>query len=139
MVTPITRTLRITFPLIPASAKNGTKRKEIGRRVLTVKSDKAYADQKSMAAAVLAVTRKLTTWAGNNYVGVEIVVDELAGETHVTVHDLGPQPEKGRRFTKRDVHGVVESVMDALQGTAFDDDRQVRWSRVAYRGWEESE
>jgi hypothetical protein len=37
----------------------------------------------------------------------------------------------------RDVHGVVESVMDGLQGHAFDDDRQVRWCRVAYSGWED--
>lgn len=132
------RHLSVTFPFIPHSAKNGTMRKKIRGRVLTVKSNEAHRDQMSIAAIVRGMGIKLgQTWAGSAYVGVEITVNEGAKQTTVTIHDLGPPPAKGRKDTVRDVHGVVESVMDGLQGHAFDDDRQVRWCRVAYSGWED--
>ena len=127
------RTLSVTFPLIPHSAKNQTQIRRRGSRSWIAKSNAAERDQSNIAAGVREMGVKLgQTWAGANYIGVEIDVDEDAVETRVTIHDLGPQPTKGRRYTKRDVHGVVESVMDGLQGHAFDDDRQVRWCRVAY-------
>lgn len=125
------RSVRMVFPLVPASAKNRTqiRRPKGGGKPWIAKSEDAEQDQQAMALMATAQARPRvgTTLFGRNYVGAEITLDPDAHKTSVIVHDLGEQPKSGRRYTQRDVHGIVESVMDALQGVVFDDDRQARW------------
>jgi len=63
---------------------------------------------------------------GENYIAARITVDEAANRTRIEVWDLGPQPKRGPRHTRRDVHNCADAVMDALQRLAFNDDRQAR-------------
>lgn len=43
----------------------------------------------------------------------------------VIVEKIGEMPAKGKRGTKRDVHGMLETIADALQGVLYDDDSAV--------------
>ena len=126
------RSITLEFDLIPSSAKNRTEIRKRGARRWVSKSKAA---ESSQAAMTLLARRATQHWGagslfGRNYVRTEIVVDPTRRRTRVTIHDLGEQPRSGVCWTKFDVHGVVESVMDALQGVVFDDDRQSRGTVV---------
>lgn len=111
----------VTIDAIPPSKKNGQRILRAGRRRI-VKASKAAVGFE-VHLRLLARVRSL----GANYVGVRITVDERAGRTRIELWDLGPPPAKGPKDTRRDVHNCADAVMDALQGIAFDDDRQARW------------
>lgn len=126
------QTVELVFPLVAASAKNRTqiRRPKGGGKPWIAKSDKAEKHQDAMRLLAQSQLRRALrvgrTLFGRNYFAAEITVDGERGRMRVRLHDLGPQPARGRCLTRRDVHGVVESVMDALQGVVFDDDRQAR-------------
>lgn len=139
-------TARIVVPFIPCSSKNRTQIRKHGRgpnaRRSIAKSDLAASHQAAIRVIASRVLRNLPaeqrTLFGSHYVRVEVRIDEQAERTEILVHDHGPQPKRGRRGTKRDVHGTLETVMDAMQGVVFDDDRQCRgaiveWSVVECR------
>ena len=130
--------ITVRFPFVPKSAKNRCEIRMRGTRRWISKSKDAERDQASMAAIVrgLNLVEFGRTVFGSNYVGVHVRIDELSQETEVEIVDLGPQPTRGRKHTKRDVHGVVESIMDGIEGHVFDNDRQVRWCTVRYHDWE---
>lgn len=132
------KAIKLKFPFVPKSAKNRSEIRVRGSKRWISKSKQAERDQSQMAAIVRALNLSGIgeTFFGDHYVGVRIVVDEDQQETSVEIVDLGPQPTKGRRYTKRDVHGVVESIMDGIEGHVFDNDRQVRWCTVRYSDWE---
>ncbi|MBL8739163.1 MAG: RusA family crossover junction endodeoxyribonuclease [Planctomycetes bacterium] len=46
-------------------------------------------------------------------------------EVRVTVKKVGELPVRGRRGTKRDVHGMLETIADALQGVLYPNDSAV--------------
>lgn len=115
-------TLSVTIDAIPPAKKNGQRILRVGRRQI-VKSSKAAVGFEAHLRAVALHLRSL----GVNYVGVRITVDERAKRTRIDVWDLGPPPKRGPKDTRRDVHNCADTVMDALQGLAFDDDRQARW------------
>ena len=134
----MTKTIRLRFPFVPKSAKNRSEIRMHGARRWISKSKDAERDQRQMATIfreenLCSISQ---TFFGDHYVGVRIVVFEEEQETEVEIVDLGPQPSKGRKNTKRDVHGVVESIMDGLEDHAFNNDRQVRWCTVRYSDWE---
>lgn len=59
--------------------------------------------------------------------------DTSTDMVHVRVSKIGELPKKGKRGTKRDSHGMVETIADAMQGVVYPDDRQVdagSWERV---------
>lgn len=130
------RTLTFTLDFIPTSSKNRSQIRRRGARRWIAKSDEAETHQARIGAACREAMGKLgASWAGDHYVSVDIEVDADESTTTITVTDEGPQPTKGKRRTKRDVHGVTETVMDGLNGHAYDDDRQARRTETKWRGW----
>lgn len=130
--------LTLRFPFVPKSAKNRSEIRMHGSRRWISKSKDAERDQREMATIFrgMNLVDHCRTFFGDHYVGVHIVVHEEDQIVEVEVVDLGPQPTRGRKNTKRDVHGVVESIMDGIEGHVFDNDRQVRWCTVRYHDWE---
>jgi Holliday junction resolvase RusA-like endonuclease len=43
----------------------------------------------------------------------------------VRVTKIGEMPAKGKKGTKRDCHGMIETIADGLQGVLYHDDDQV--------------
>lgn len=106
---------------IPPPKKNGQRILSARGRRFVKASAKACAFEQRLRLLAARV-RSL----GSNYIAARITVDEANERTRVEVWDLGPQPKRGRRNTRRDIHNTADAVMDALQGIAFDDDRQAR-------------
>lgn len=106
---------------IPPSKKNGQRILRVGRRRIVKSSTRAGAFERHLCL-VAARVRSF----GPNYLAARITVDEASERTRIELWDLGPQPKRGRRNTRRDIHNTADAVMDALQGLAFDDDRQAR-------------
>lgn len=112
---------------IPPSKKNGQRILGRGRRRFVKASTAACAFEQHLRLLAARV-RNL----GANYVATRITIDETRERTRIEVWGLGPQPKRGRRDTRRDVHNCADVVMDALQGLAFDDDRQARTVETTY-------
>ena len=68
--------------------------------------------------------------AVDDEVCVRMVHDVASDVLHVRVYNMGPR-SRGRTGRKRDVVNMPELVLDALQGIAFTNDRQVGWLTVA--------
>lgn len=112
---------------IPPSKKNGQRILCRGRRRFVKSSEAAEAFEERL--------RLLTgRWRslGSNYIAARITVDEERQRTLIEIWDLGPSPKRGRKNTRRDIHNVADAVMDALQGIAFDDDRQSRFTLTVH-------
>ena len=106
---------------IPPSKKNGQRILRARGRHFVKASAECVAFEQRLRLLVAGI-RSL----GENYIAARITVDEAANRTRIEVWDLGPQPKRGPRHTRRDVHNCADAVMDALQRLAFDDDRQAR-------------
>lgn len=106
---------------IPPSKKNGQRILRAGRRRIVKSSTRSVAFEKRLRLLAARI-RSL----GPNYIATRITIDEAKKRTRIEVWDLGPQPAKGPRHTRRDVHNTADVVMDALQRLAFNDDRQAR-------------
>lgn len=113
--------IEIVIDGIPPSKKNGQRILRVRRRRIVKASTKAVRFEKRLSLLAARV-RSL----GANYIAARITVDEAEERTKIEVWDLGPQPKRGRRHTRRDIHNTADTVMDALLGLAYDDDRQAR-------------
>jgi Holliday junction resolvase RusA-like endonuclease len=120
---PIGTHVEFELPYPPASKKNGRVWRTRRGRKLLCPSDQAHAD-----ATMIALTARV---AAN---GIEFGPDDalridyehvLEGDTvRVRVTKVGTLPARNRG-TKRDVHGMVELLADALQGELIPNDNQV--------------
>ncbi len=114
--------LRIRFPRPVASKKN--RRRPIGNG-RTVASREASSDERALR------TLALLEMHGQGFQrvesdDVEIVMRHFVeeDEIEIQVRALRPKP-KGRSGRRRDLHGMIETVADALQGVAYANDNQV--------------
>lgn len=127
---PSAPAFRIVIGGVPKSKKNG---QQIRRK----KNGQPFVKQSDASGRFEARLRRLAKRAigehglGDHYVAVRIVIDEGTAEdpakkTAIEIYDLGPKPSRGRTDTTRDVHNCADSVMDALNEIAWNDDRQAR-------------
>jgi hypothetical protein len=130
----------ITFAVAPpASLKN---RRQWHRRAGSWRlspSEDAIAGMREIRLAALAALHGRAAWGPDDALHLELEHDVDADLVRVTVTRLGTLPTSGRRGTRRDCHGMIETVADALQGVLYDDDRQVdagAWRRVRAGGAE---
>lgn len=132
--------MKLTFriPFVPVSKKNGQKRvlyKKNGNWIPGIRMNKRAEDQHKAISLVcqrafddcLPFPASLCdgTPFGTNEVAVTItrhVADECVT---VEIEDLGPPP-KGRTGRDRDTQNLADTICDALNGIAWEDDRQVR-------------
>lgn len=127
-------TFSVTTP--PASKKNGKRWLKRGRKMTLVPSVKAVRSERDLAiAARLAIARigdAVMPFDHEDAIRLDVIHDIGTDMVHVRVSKIGELPAKGKRGTKRDSHGMIETIADALQGVAYPDDRQVdsgSWER----------
>lgn len=122
---PIGTSFTLRLPRPVASSKNRRRLFARGRRVVSLPSAQAVDDVGMLRTAAFAVTGGRMPFDGDDALSLtyahELDVDELV----VTVRKIGLLPARGPRGTKRDLHGMMETIADALQGALYPDDRQI--------------
>lgn len=116
-------TLRLPRPV--ASSKNRRRLFARGRRVVSLPSAQAVDDVAMIRAAALAITGGRMPFDANDALSLSYTHDLDLDEVVVTVRKIGVLPARGPKGTKRDLHGMLETIADALQGTIYPDDRQI--------------
>lgn len=136
--------MKLTFriPFVPVSKKNNTRRITVRGRPMIAPSRQVVNQQRTIKALAFqaigadavqaaqtlflgALRSDAPTCFGRNEVAVTItrhVADECVT---VEIEDLGPPP-KGRTGRDRDTQNLADTICDALNGIAWDDDRQVQ-------------
>ncbi|MGE0206130.1 MAG: RusA family crossover junction endodeoxyribonuclease [Hyphomicrobiaceae bacterium] len=121
--------ISLIVPGIPPSKKNSQQIRRHGRRRIVTSSTAARDFEMRLAQLARNV---ISEGLADRYVAVQITIDEDADLTAIDIYDRGPKPTRGRTHTKRDIHNCADVVMDALQGSAFNDDRQARAVLTSY-------
>lgn len=126
--------LEIRLPRPIASIKNrrvlGTKAAiragKVRRVPFSRKSDAQKTDMQMVRnyARIELARRGVTPFGPDDAILLDIRHMIEADELVVRAMRCGTLPTK-RRGTKRDVHGMIETIADALQGVWYDDDRQI--------------
>lgn len=122
----------------PASKKNGKRWLKRGRKTFLVPSAKAVASERDLASAArLAISRSgaaAMPFDQEDTIRLDVIHDIDTDMVHVRVSKIGLLPERtpsgrpknGKKLgTKRDTHGMIETIADALQGVVYPNDRQV--------------
>lgn len=122
----------------PASKKNRKRWIKRGRKRYLVPSLDAVGAEKEIALhAQIALARAGgMPWGPNDALAIDLEHDLETDLVHVRVRKVGTIPKR-QRGTRRDCHGMIETVADALQGVLYPDDRQVdagSWRRVRRNG-----
>lgn len=113
----------------PASKKNGRQWKKFGRRKFLLPSDKAIASEADVADAARRVAGGTMPFDRCDAIRLDYTHDIETDAVQIVVTKIGVLPEKSTRRqlrgTKRDVHGMLETIADALQGVLYPDDDAV--------------
>lgn len=129
---PIGTTVTFDLPRPVASSKNRRRLFARGKRVLSLPSARAMDDAAMIRLVATAAARGIE-FDVDDALSLRLEHDIDADTVRVTVTKVGELPATGRRGTKRDVHGMIETVADALQGVLYPDDRQVDEAGAARR------
>lgn len=121
-------TVRLRWPDLPRSSKNRREIIRVAGKPRLVLSKEAERDIKALRAiAALEWNRRVPRGQKTVFDGRDVAVTIRAHKRdkwiEIEVTDLGP-----RRLSlgqRRDLHGMVETIMDAIEGVAFSDDAQV--------------
>lgn len=121
-------TLRLRWPDLPHSSKNSRQIIRVAGKPRSVLSADAKRDKQSLRTlALLEWARHIPRGEEAVFAGRDVAVTIRASKREkwidLEVTDLGP-----RRLSlgqRRDLHGMVETIMDAIEGVAFTDDAQV--------------
>lgn len=119
--------LTFTIPFVPVSKKNNTHRITVRGRPMIAPTKKVKDQQRTIGALF---TQAVGRWFGPTFFGAEevavTITRHVAAETvTVTIENLGPPP-KGRTGRDRDTQNLADTICDALNGIAWNDDRQVQ-------------
>ena len=123
--TPIGTSFTFRVPRPVASSKNRRRGFARGRRVVSLPSEQAVADVGMLRTAALAVTGGRMPFDSDDALSLTYAHELDLDEVVVTVQKIGLLPARGPRGTRRDVHGMMETIADALQGLLYPDDRQI--------------
>lgn len=121
---PIGTAVAFTIPHAIASKKNRRKWIKRGHRKFLVPSDEATADatEIAMRARVAANGIEFHELDALSLTYEHVIATD---EVRVMVSKVGELPKRGVRGTKRDVHGMLETIADALQGVLYANDSAV--------------
>lgn len=131
-VLPIGSFVEFELPRPVASSKNRRRIFARGRRVASMPSEQAVSDTAMVAAAAREASHGLS-FGPHDQLRLDYwhVLDRDTVGVRVT--KIGEMPTKGKRGTKRDLHGMLETIADALQGVLYQDDRNVEQVSCARR------
>jgi hypothetical protein len=107
-----------------ASSKNRRRIFARGRRVVSLPSEQAEADFALLRGAAREAAGGLQ-FGADDALRIEYQHDLDSGSLWVRVTKIGTLPTKGPRGTKRDVHGMLETIADALQGVLYPNDSAI--------------
>jgi Holliday junction resolvase RusA-like endonuclease len=113
--------LQFIFP-VWQSKKNDVVPMRNGRGVRAGDRSKAHA---AAMRAHLANVSNGASLFGSDDVSIEVQHDVATDLCQVIVHRRGPAKQVGSKTgRRRDVHNLLDTLCDALEGIAYDDDRQ---------------
>lgn len=141
-----TITFTISAPAV-VSKKNNYRWLKYGTRMKVTPSAKVIASERVIASAArLAIARNggrsTMPFDGQDTIRIDYQHDIDNDMLHVRVTKIGLLPERtpsgrvkgGKKLgTKRDCHGMLETIADALQGVAYPNDNQLdagSWERL---------
>ena len=119
---PVGAQVTFNLPRPVASSKNRRRLFARGRRVMSLPSEQAVTDSALIASLAKLAARGMK-FHDDDALAMDYVHDVQRDTVRVTVWKIGELPVRGKRHTKRDVHGMCETIADALQGVLYDDDR----------------
>lgn len=115
-------TFRIPHPV--RSKKNGKVWRKRRGRMLFCQSDAAQNDTAEIRLVAASASKGVTFHADDAlHLDYEHVIE--TDDVIVTVTKVGELPAKGKRGTKRDVIGMMETIADALQGVLYPNDSAI--------------
>lgn len=123
-VLPVGSFVEFELPHPPGSKKNGRVWRKRYGKLLLCPSDRAHNDAAMIAAAAKEAAHGLS-FGPNDQLRIDywhVLDSDTVG---VRVTKIGEMPAKGKRGTKRDLHGMLETLADAMQGVLYEDDRNV--------------
>lgn len=124
---PIGTFVEFEVPRPVASSKNRKRIFGRGKRKIVLLSKEATRDVADVRLLARAAARGLEFHA-DDALSLTYLHDIHADTLRVRVEKVGELPPSGgrvRRGTKRDVHGMMETIADALQGTIYPNDSAV--------------
>lgn len=108
-----------------ASSKNRRRIFARGGRVVSLPSADAERAFVEIRKAARAAAGGSVPFGPDDALRIDYRHDIGTDRVRVTVTKVGDLPTKGKRGTKRDVHGMLETIADALQGVLYPNDSAV--------------
>ncbi len=124
MTLPVGYAIEFRIPRPVASSKNRRRVFARGKRVISLPSSQAVADAGLIATLARAAAGGVA-FGPDDALRLTYEHDIESDEVLVRIEKVGSIPTKGKRGTKRDVHGMLETVADALQGVLYANDSAV--------------
>ena len=115
-----------------ASSKNRRRIFRRGRRFVSLPSEDAEIDTRMIRDAALQAADGFA-FGPDDALAIDFHHDLTTDRVRVTVTKVGDLPKKGKRGTRRDAHGMLETIADALQGALYPNDSAVdcgSWRRI---------
>lgn len=121
---PIGEEVTFLIPHPVASLKNRKRIFGSGARKIILPSKQAVADTAEIKRVAEAASGG-RMFHPDDSLRIEYEHDLRTDEVLVRVTKVGELPTKGKRGTKRDVHGMLETIADALQGVLYPNDSAI--------------
>lgn len=121
---PVGTFIEFDIPRPVASSKNRRRIFARGQRVVSLPSKQAEEDFALIRDAARSKANGLM-FNEDDALSVEYWHDLAGGCLRIRVTKVGTLPSKGPRGTKRDVHGMLETIADALQGVLYPNDSAI--------------
>lgn len=139
---PLGHAVEFEIPRPVASSKNRrrnfargkflTKKGKMATRIVSLLSEQAE-DDTTLIRKLAEDAAGGAVFGPDDALSLSYVHDIETDRLTVRVEKIGTLPTKGRRGTKRDVHGMLETIADALQGVLYPNDNQVESGSFARR------
>lgn len=127
--------IEFRVPRCVASSKNRRRtfyNRKAGR-VVSLPSEQATLDIALLKQLAREAMAGKLPFGENDLLRLEVEHECVSDTLVVRVKRIGEIVGNGVRYTRRDCHGMIETIADALQGVAYDDDRMIdagSWQRV---------
>lgn len=131
---PVGHVIEFEIPRPVASSKNRrrnyargkfmTKKGKMATRIVSLLSEQAVDDVALIRELAKAASGGMQ-FGPDDALELRYTHDLETDRMTVTVAKIGVLPRRGKRGTKRDVHGMLETIADALQGVLYANDSAV--------------
>lgn len=131
---PIGYAVEITVDVPPASKKNRRRWVRRGGKSYLIPSADAVRSANDLAASArAALAGRGMPFGPDDALHIDWSHDVASDAVTIRVTKVGVFPTRGKRGTRRDMQGMIETIADALQGVLYPNDSQLdvgSWRRV---------